>query len=150
MLWSAAPAPGGQQGGIQWGSATDGRRVFTAESNSLNVKYKVPDGRTIDYGSWSALDAATGKLLWQVADPSKGHDKAPLTYANGVLYGGSTSGHMYAMDAATGKILWDYKGVGSSMAGPAVVNGFVYWGNGYTASWATEGSMFYAFALPKK
>ncbi|MEV5754099.1 PQQ-binding-like beta-propeller repeat protein [Actinoallomurus sp. NPDC052308] len=81
---------------------------------------------------------------------SGGHDKAPLTYANGVLYGGSTSGHMYAMDAATGKILWDYKGVGSSMGGPAVVNGFAYWGNGYTASWATEGSMFYAFALPKK
>jgi polyvinyl alcohol dehydrogenase (cytochrome) len=150
VLWNAAPAPGGQQGGIQWGSATDGRRVFTAESNSLNVKYELPDGRIIDYGSFSALDAATGRLLWQVPDPSKGHDKAPLTYANGVLYGGSTSGHMYAMDADTGKILWDYKGVGSSMAGPAVVNGFVYWGNGYTADWATEGSMFYAFALPEQ
>jgi polyvinyl alcohol dehydrogenase (cytochrome) len=56
---------------------------------------------------------------------------------------------MYAIDAATGKILWSMKGAGSVMGGPSVVNGMVYWGNGYTATWAKDGNLFYAFALPK-
>jgi polyvinyl alcohol dehydrogenase (cytochrome) len=66
-----------------------------------------------------------------------------------VLYAGSTTGYMYAIDAATGKVLWQFKGQGSSLAGPAVVNGSVYWGNGYTADWATPGTTFYVFGLPK-
>jgi polyvinyl alcohol dehydrogenase (cytochrome) len=149
VRWSAAPGPSGQQGGIQWGSATDGRRVYVAEANSLKRPYKLPDGQTIRYGSFAALDAVTGKLIWQTADPSKGFDKAALTVANGVLYAGSTTGYMYAIDAATGKVLWQFKGQGSSLAGPAVVNGSVYWGNGYTADWATPGTTFYVFGLPK-
>lgn len=150
VLWSAAPAPDGQQGGIQWGSATDGRRIYVAEADSLKVPYKLPNGKTINYGSFLALDAVTGKMLWQIGDPSKGYDKAPLTVANGVLYAGSTTDWMYAINAATGKVLWQKKGQGSSLAGPAVVGGSVYWGNGYTAKWATPGTTFYVFALPKK
>ncbi|GAB3986198.1 PQQ-binding-like beta-propeller repeat protein [Actinoallomurus acanthiterrae] len=148
ILWSAAPGPSGQQGGIQWGSATDGRRVYVAESNADSHSYRLPNGKAIDYGSFAALDAVTGKLAWQTADPSKGHDKAPLTVADGVVYAGSTTGHMYALNAATGRVLWDQKGQGSSLAGPAVVDGTVYWGNGYTAKWATPGTTFYAFGLP--
>jgi polyvinyl alcohol dehydrogenase (cytochrome) len=150
VLWSAAPGPSGQQGGIQWGSATDGRRIYVAEANSQNKPYKLQNGKTITYGSFLALDARTGKMIWQIGDPSKGSDKAPLTVANGVLYAGSVTGYMYAINAATGQVLWQKKGQGTSLAGPAVVGGSVFWGNGYTATWATPGTTFYTFGLPKR
>ena len=56
---------------------------------------------------------------------------------------------MFALDAKTGRILWQF-GAGSSVnAGPAVVDGSVYWGSGYSRS-GVEGSgnnKFYAFSL---
>ena len=55
---------------------------------------------------------------------------------------------LYALDAATGSILWDF-GVGSSVnAAPAVVDGSVYWGTGYSR--AAEGSgnnKLFAFSI---
>ena len=56
---------------------------------------------------------------------------------------------MFALDAATGEILWEF-GTGSSVnSGPAVVDGTVYWGSGYSRS-GVEGSgtnRFYAFSI---
>jgi polyvinyl alcohol dehydrogenase (cytochrome) len=63
-----------------------------------------------------------------------------------------TQNQMFALDAATGAILWQF-GAGSSVnAGPAVVDGSVYWGSGYSRS-GIEGSgstTFYAFSLDGK
>ena len=42
------------------------------------------------------------------------------------------------------------KPVIAAIEGPAVAGGLVFWGNGYTASWATPGTTFYTFGLPKK
>jgi len=42
------------------------------------------------------------------------------------------SGTMYALDAATGRMLWSFPAAGSVNAGPAVANGTVYWGDGYS------------------
>ena len=71
-------------------------------------------------------------------------DLAPVTVANGVVYASSmaklaSQNQMFALDAATGAILWQF-GAGSSVnSGPAVVNGTVYWGSGYSRS-GVEGS----------
>jgi polyvinyl alcohol dehydrogenase (cytochrome) len=117
----------------------------------------LPDGTTTTNSSFVALCPDTGKILWQVADKTDGFAWAALTVANGVLFASSTSGHMYAIDAATGRTLWDFKGPYSSNAGPAVVNGTVYWGNGYirfadgagtTGSYTT--GTFYAFTVNGK
>jgi polyvinyl alcohol dehydrogenase (cytochrome) len=57
---------------------------------------------------------------------------------------------MYALAGTTGDVLWSYQAQGSSIAGPAIVNGVVYWGDGYArlgAPW-TGSTTFYAFALP--
>jgi polyvinyl alcohol dehydrogenase (cytochrome) len=154
VVWSAALAPGGNLGGIQWGTATDGKRVYVAEANSAKLPYRLPDGTTIDGSSFAALDPATGKILWQIADPTDGLAWGGLTVANGVLYASSTSGHMYAIDAATGTILWDHAAPYSVNAGAAVVDGTVYWGNGYARmkdAAGTTGSFttgtFYAFSI---
>jgi polyvinyl alcohol dehydrogenase (cytochrome) len=141
ILWSTQVGPGGRLGGIEWGTATDGQRVYVAISNTSAKPYTlVPSGQTIKAGSWSALDAATGQILWQTADPLGAFDPGPVTVANGVAYAGSMDklGHVYALDAATGTILWSFATGGGVNGGPAVVDGVVYWGSGYS-KWSEYG-----------
>ena len=40
LAWSTQAAPGGVTGGLQWGSATDGRRIFVAAANSGPVRQR--------------------------------------------------------------------------------------------------------------
>jgi polyvinyl alcohol dehydrogenase (cytochrome) len=155
ILWSQAAGPGSTLGGIEWGPATDGKRIYVAEENFNGIPYELPSAETITSGSWAAIDPATGKIIWQTADPSHnafggGNALGPVAVANGVLYAPSMSGHMYALDAANGKILWDFQSAGSVNTGAAVVNGNVYWGSGYNhlfiPGW-TGSTTFYAFSI---
>jgi polyvinyl alcohol dehydrogenase (cytochrome) len=149
ILWGTQVGPGGAQGGMQWGSATDGTRIYVAEADSDNLSY-TPAGSSaaITWGSWAALDPVTGAVEWQTPDPSHGVDIGSVSVANGVVYAGSLSGEMYGINAATGGVLWSYQGQGSSIAGAAIVNGVVYWGNGYAhlGPPGTGSTTFYAFA----
>jgi polyvinyl alcohol dehydrogenase (cytochrome) len=154
IVWSQAAGPGSTLGGIEWGTAADGKRVYVAEENFYGLPHTLPSGQTITSGSWAALDPATGKILWQVADPSHnafggGNALGPVTAANGVLYVPSMSGDYYALDAANGRTLWSFRPAGSAIGGAAVVNGTVYWGDGYThlgiPGW-TGATTFYAFS----
>jgi len=134
VLWKTTVGPGGTLGGIEWGTATDGSRIYVAIGNNAHLPYTlVPSGTTITWGSWSALDVNTGAILWQVADPTPGTiDTGAVSLANGVLYAGSYSGKMYALDTGTGKILWNFTSGGSVIDGPSIVDGLVYWGSGYS------------------
>ena len=170
-IWSTLIGPGGDQGGVEWGTAFDGERIYVPITNHHHIPYKLTQngvldtaGPTITGGSWAALDPATGKILWQTADPQietvPGFtnvgvwDLAPLTVANGVVYAGSmaklpSQNQFFALDAATGRILWEWGAGASVNAGPAVVKGTVFWGSGYTRS-GVEGSgndQFFAFSL---
>jgi polyvinyl alcohol dehydrogenase (cytochrome) len=132
IKWSTPVGPGGTLGGIEWGSATDGRRIYAAIGNNSHQTYTlVPGGQQVSGGSWSALDAATGKIIWQTADPAGAIDPGSVSVANGVVYAGSYAGQMYALDAATGKMLWMFNSGGSVLDGPSIVNGVLYWGSGY-------------------
>lgn len=150
VVWRTRAGPGSASGGIMWGSATDGRRVYTAVVNGDGKPYTIRSatGETsvITGGSWSALDAATGRVLWQTADPAGAGDAGFVTTANGVVYAGSTAttgDNMYALDAATGAIRWRFPSGGPVIAGAAVVNGTVYWGSGY---WYAPNDKLHAFA----
>ena len=101
-------------------------------------------------GLWSALDAATGKILWQTVPPAGGGASGPATTANGVVYGCALDavGHMVAMNAATGSILWDFASGGSCLSGGAISQGTVYWGSGYSNfGFGTPNNKLYAFSL---
>lgn len=154
-IWTTQVGPGGMMGGIQWGSATDGERIYVGVSNSHMLPYELkPSGQTITWGAWSALDAATGRILWQTANPvqEKGFAMGFVSSANGVVYGGSfdAAGHMYAFDAKTGSILWDFASGGSVISGAAIVDGVVYWGSGFTLGpHGTNNDKLYAFSIPK-
>ena len=139
VVWSTQVGPGGVSGGLQWGSSTDGSTIWAASANSNNKPWTLiqngqPTGTTITGGHWSALDAATGKILWQTADPKGAGDPGAVSGGNGVVYACSNSGDMYALNGAKGTILWSYQSIptgGSCAAGAAISNGTVYWGTGY-------------------
>ena len=154
--WATQVGPGGRAGGIMWGTAADGLRVYAAINDSGQVSYDLAStGTAWTAGSWAALDAATGKILWQI--PATGHNPlAPtedagalgaLTVLSGVVYAGSMSGDMVAIDAAAGKILWQFASGGSVICGPSVALGVVYWGSGYQR-FGTANNKLYAFTLP--
>jgi len=97
------------------------------------------------------LDAATGQILWQTADPTGGIDPGAVSVANGVVYGCSldADGHMYAFNAATGQALWSFASGTSCNAGAAISNGVVHWGSGYgNFGLGTPNNKFFAFGLP--
>ena len=147
IIWSASIGPGSTQGGIEWGTSNDGRRIFFTSSNMGGAQHTLPNGQTINYSSFGALDAATGQILWQVPEPNAGRAIGPTTYANGVVYVGSMNNWMYALNADNGSVLWRAQGAGSSNAGPAIVGGKLYWGNGYSRG-GTTSTTFYSFGLP--
>ncbi len=133
-LWSQQVGPGTSLGGVVWGTAYDGTRIYVHESDSSGQPYTLADGEEVAGGSWGALDPSTGQWEWQTATPLSWAAMGPTTVANGVVYAGSmapSGDNMFAMSAATGKILWQYPSGGSVNSGPAIVDGTVYWGSGY-------------------
>lgn len=153
FLWSTLVGPGSDPGGIQWGTAYDGERIYAAIGHNTGQAYRLPSGQVITGGSWAALDPSTGRILWQTPDPQGAPDLAALTVVNGVLYGGSlarTGDQMYAMDAATGEILWRFASGGSVVDGPAVFRGTVYWGSGYARTGGVGNNKFYAFSIDRR
>jgi polyvinyl alcohol dehydrogenase (cytochrome) len=173
VVWHTLVGPGSSFGGMLWGSATDGRHVYVGVSDAIGTSYQITgaDGQTstIVGGSWAELDAATGKIVWQTADPQGAADLGYVTLANGVLYAGSsadTGNDMYALNAATGAVLWSFAGGGSVAGGAAVVQGRVFWAAGYTTATRCPGGSgpdqfcghtansitgtLYAFTLPRR
>jgi outer membrane protein assembly factor BamB len=77
-------------------------------------------------GVLSALDLATGKVLWQTAAPAVlpqyGTAMSPLVDGNTVIAhaGGHENGAMTAFDAATGKPRWQWKGDGPGYGSPII------------------------------
>lgn len=151
VVWRSQAGPGGLAGGLQWGSAVDGRRVYTANANADQKSWTLPSGATTTAGVWSGLDAATGQVLWQTTPPNGGGSSGPVTTANGVVFGCSLdpNGYMYAMDAATGAVLWSFRSGGSCLSGAAISRGEVFWGSGYSNfGFGTPNNQLYAFSLP--
>ena len=151
VVWSTKVGPGGTLGGFEWGSATDGTRIYGAISNVTATPWAAPSGEVMNNGFWAALEPATGKVLWATAGTPvvTTSNQGPVTVANGVVYGGTLDvpGTMYAFDAATGKTLWTFASGGSVNAGAAIADGTVYWGSGYGVRGigVTPNNRLYAF-----
>ncbi len=167
LLWNTLVGAGGDQGGFEWGTAVDGSGIYVSLTDQHHIPYQLTENgvltsTTTTGGSWAALDPATGKILWQTADPQTETlpaptgtvgvwDLGPATVANGVDYVTSmakTGAEMYALDRSNGNILWSYAAGSSVNAGPAIVNGSVYWGTGYSKSAEGSGNnKLYAFSI---
>lgn len=162
-VWQQQVGPGGHLGGIHWGTATDGVRIYAGVNNEFSTPFALGGsgpqaGKEITTGAWGALDPATGDFLWQVANPALlsgpvggASVNGPLVVVNGVLFAGSmdTDGTMFAFDAATGDVLWSFKSGATVYGSPAVVGGVVYWGAGYPSRLGFGNSIkkLYAFEI---
>ena len=160
VIWQTQAGPGGALGGIEWGTAADGRHIYFDDANGNHDRYTLTSYNgtktTTTAGLFGALDAATGKIDWQVADPQgKYLDDSFVSSANGVMYAGSAAGtgpNMYAFDGDTGKILWRFASGGAEFAGASIVGGTVYWGSGYHTEdvglgYTGDNDKLYAFTL---
>ncbi len=152
-IWHTQVGPGSSLGGMEWGSASDGHRIYVSITNFYGIPTPVGSA-----GSWAALDPATGAILWQVGDPNGAIALGPLTVAGNVVYapsmaGSATAPTMLALDAASGQTLWSFAAGSSVNAGATLVDGVVYWGSGYAhlgIPGFTGNNQFFAFAAHGK
>ncbi len=129
LLWKTQVGVGSALGGVEWGIGADARRLYVpisdigglfAESRGAPAP---ADGKPVAKPGLSALDPATGKILWYTPAPvapcsySKAPyglkgcmraQSAPPAVMPGVVFSGAVDGWLRAYDAASGKILWGY------------------------------------------
>jgi polyvinyl alcohol dehydrogenase (cytochrome) len=180
ILWQTRAAKGGYLGGSQWGSASDGQKLYVATSD-LKIggtpDATVPQGfrMTVDPklgGGLHAFDLKTGKTVWDakpvpctagqaICSPAQ---SAAVTAIPGVVFSGSVDGHLRAYSAGTGAVLWDVdtarefptvngkpaRGGSMDVAGPAVVNGMVFVNSGYGQWGGMPGNVMLVFSVDGK
>jgi polyvinyl alcohol dehydrogenase (cytochrome) len=175
ILWQARIGAGGTVGGIEWGSATDGRNVYVALSDiSFEVSRK-PGSNDRAYnldphkgGGLFAFRVDNGERMWQTPPPGCADRRpcspaqsAAVTAMPGVVWSGSEDGHLRGYSSVDGKILWDYDtaheyrtvnglaGCGGAIdvAGPVIADGMLFTVSGYPARGSLPGNVLLAFAL---
>ena len=176
ILWQTRVGRGGALGGIQWGSASDGKNMYVALSDITFLQSEFGTGKKLIVdpkigGGLFALDAATGKKVWAADPPSCGDrpncspaQSAAITAIPGVVFSGSIDGHLRGYSATDGKIIWDFdtaheftsvnavKASGGSMdgPGPVVAGGMLYVSSGYGSWGGLNGNVLLAFSVDGK
>ena len=172
ILWQTRVGRGGTNGGVQWGMASDGQKVYAAVSDLVR---KAPPGTVIQVGlppdptqggGLTALRIATGEKVWYAAPAPCGAkpvcspaQPAAVTAIPGVVFSGSVDGHLRAFSTEDGRVLWDFDtvrdyqttngvpGKGGSLdgAGPVVIGGRVFVNSGYARNGGMAGNVLLAF-----
>ncbi len=128
--------PGGDIGGVSYGSATDSHRVYISIINNLVENFTlVPSKHVTQMGGWVGIDASNGTTLWTTATPGtiSNFPTGPVSIANGVLFTtsvGPLNGTLYALDAKTGGVLWEYNFNTAIYGGVSVDGDCVFLGQG--------------------
>jgi polyvinyl alcohol dehydrogenase (cytochrome) len=174
VVWHTRVAEGGIGGGVQWGMASDGSRVFAAAADpgrSRATDPMDPRRNVVDPkkgGGLTALRVADGSLVWHAAPvpcpegaPSGCSPAQPgaVTGIPGVVFATSMDGHLRAHASEDGRVLWDFatmrdfetvngvKASGGSMDGPGAVvaGGMVFVTSGYPRNGGVPGNVLLAF-----
>jgi polyvinyl alcohol dehydrogenase (cytochrome) len=171
ILWRTQIGKGSALGGIQWGSASDGKNMYAALSDIGFVYQGTPPKRALDPkagGGLFAMDVATGKKVWQAAPPDCGSrpncspaQSAAITAIPGAVFSGSADGHLRAYASADGKVIWDFdttreyttvnggtaKGGSMDGPGPVVAGKMLFAPSGYAAWGGLPGNVLLAFSV---
>jgi polyvinyl alcohol dehydrogenase (cytochrome) len=139
-VWQSEVGPGSALGGIEFGTASDGDRIYVAQAHPRQG------------GAIAMLEGATGKILWNTPTPDKRPNYGPLVitgnWDNRLVFAGSAAGFVRAYDGKDGKILWEFDTGGGIGGGPSVVNGVLYIGSGYSfLRVGKPNNKLYAFSL---
>ena len=177
ILWQTRVGKGSANGGVQWGMASDGQKVYAAVSDLVRTPVASRDPADLrasnvdprEGGGLTALRLADGSKAWYATsmpcDPPKPGcspaQPAAVTAIPGVVFSGSVDGHLRAYSSEDGAVLWDFdtarefptvngvKGQGGSLDGPGavVVNGMVYVNSGYARQSGMPGNLLLAFGV---
>jgi polyvinyl alcohol dehydrogenase (cytochrome) len=180
VLWQTRAGQGTALGGSQWGSASDGEKVYVAISDvAVGAKpdSTVPQGFSLTLdpkqgGGLHALDLKTGKIVWSAKPLPCAADRAncspaqsaAVTAIPGVVFSGSFDGHLRAYSTSSGKVLWDMDtarefatvngkpahGGSMDVAGPAIVNGMLFVNSGYGQWGGMPGNVLLVFSVDGK
>jgi polyvinyl alcohol dehydrogenase (cytochrome) len=171
IVWQVRVGKGGGTGGVQWGTASDGQKIYAAVSDVAGTRGRTAEGtpvRQLDPtkgGGLTALRIADGSKVWFApAETCTTPGCSPaqsgaLTAIPGVVFSGSLDGHERAFSAEDGKVLWDFdtvkefktvngakaKGGALDGAGAVVVNGMVFINSGYPRFGGLPGNVLLAF-----
>ena len=124
LLWQTRVGKGGINGGVQWGMASDGQKVYapTGDSSKLGAAPSriTTNVGNADYdpaagGGLTALRLSDGSKAW-FAEPKPCNppragcspaQEAAVTMLPGVVFSGSLDGHLRAFNAEDGSVIWD-------------------------------------------
>jgi hypothetical protein len=90
--------------------------------------------------------ANVGSLTVKWIFTTGGDISATPTVAGDAVFFPDWSGNLFAVNKHTGR---SFASGGTVIDGPAIVDGVVYWGSGYSNT-GTSNNKLYAFSLPKK
>ena len=116
--------------------------LFAMSTGKGQVRWSTPLGGAIkaapayyggklfvgDYGGYmNAVDAETGKLVWQSGSLGPGYGGSGAFYstpavAYGRVYAGNNDARVYSYDTANGELAWSYSTGGYAYSGPTVAN----------------------------
>ncbi len=170
-LWSTSLGRGGELGGIEWGSASDGQNMYVPLSD-ITFKDASQRGRgglnPEVGGGLFAVRIADGQQVW-LSRPNACGDKpscspalsAPAAAIPGAVFGGSIDGHFRAFAAIDGHVLWDFdtardfdtvngvkaRGGSIDVGGAAIANGMVLTTSGYGQWGGMRGNVLLAFSV---
>jgi polyvinyl alcohol dehydrogenase (cytochrome) len=175
ILWQARIGKGGTVGGIEWGSATDGRNVYVALSDITFEVDRKPASNDRAYnldptkgGGLFAFRIDNGERMWQAPPPGCGDRRpcspaqsAAVTAISGVVWSSALDGHLRGYSSSDGRIIWDYdtaheyqtvngvsgRGGAIDVAGPVVAGGMLFAVSGYPARGGLPGNVLLAFGL---
>jgi len=166
-LWQAGVGRGGIQGGVHFGMATDGARLYVPITDMLDGH----DGKTHNRPSRAglhALDVATGKVVWStLADNVCGAREfcepgisQAITAIPGAVIAGHMDGRLRAYHAESGRVLWQvdtarewptvsgetaHGGSFGGGAGPVVADGRLIAVSGYGIYFHMPGNVMLVF-----
>ncbi len=88
----------------------------------------------------TALDPATGRVIWSYSWQLQGPVLGPVSVANGVVFAAAGTS-CFALDAAKGTLLWKADTAAMVYAGVAISDGRVFFGD-------TAGNL-YCYEIPR-
>src|SRR5436190_6022496 len=163
VLWKYRAGLGGTFGGMQSGTAFDGKNVYFPNSDITNPA-PAP-------GGLHAVDAVTGQRVWYAPSvaPLCGEQRngcssalsAAVTAIPGAIFAGSNDGGMRAYSTTDGSILWTFdtnrdfetvngvpaKGASILGPGPVVAGGMLFFNSGYGQNRGRPGNVLLAFGV---
>jgi polyvinyl alcohol dehydrogenase (cytochrome) len=171
ILWQVRVGKGGDNGGVQWGSAADDANVYVALADVHRIMIPGFVATNLDPkggGGLFALRLSDGQRAWYAPPSDCGERKrcspaqsAAVTAIPGIAFSGSLDGHLRAYSTRDGSIVWDFdtmreyntvngvaaRGGSLDVSGPAIAGGLLVATSGYAVHGGMPGNVLLAFSV---